>query len=68
MKKIKLEVLIADDEVASETLAVLQNIIINNICEYNLSMEEAGLIPVGPTFGENCSLSSGPTLGEIENA
>lgn len=55
MKKIKLEVTV-NDEVAGETLAFLQKLIINNILEYSLSMEEYGLLPYGPT------------LGEIENA
>lgn len=39
MKKIKLEVVV-DNEVAGETLLFLQKVIINNICEYHLSMEE----------------------------
>lgn len=39
MKKIKLEVVV-DAEDARETLTFLQNLIINNICEYHLSMEE----------------------------
>ncbi len=51
MKKIKLEVVV-DDKVAGETLAFLQNLIINNIREYNLRMEDYGLLPSGPTFGE----------------
>jgi hypothetical protein len=55
MKKIKLEVVV-DNEVAGETLLFLQKVIINNIREYNLSMEDYGLLPYGPT------------LGEIENA
>lgn len=55
MKKIKLEVVV-DNEVAGETLVFLQKLIINNIREYNLSMEEYGLLPYSPM------------LGEIENA
>lgn len=51
MKKIKLEVVV-DNEVAGETLVFLQKLIINNIREYNLSMEEYGLMPYGPTVGE----------------
>lgn len=39
MKKIKLEV-VADDEVAVETLAFLQGLYINNIDFYALCMEE----------------------------
>lgn len=38
MKKIKLEVVV-DDELAVETLAFLQKLIIVNIRRYNLSME-----------------------------
>lgn len=51
MKKIKLEVVV-DNEVAGETLSFLQSLKINNIREYNLSMEEYGLLTYGPTVGE----------------
>lgn len=51
MKKLKLEVIV-DNEVAGETLVFLQKLIINNIREYNLSMEEYGLLLYGPTVGE----------------
>lgn len=51
MKKIKLEVVV-DNEVAGETLVFLQKLVINNIREYNLSMEDYGLLPYGPTYGE----------------
>ena len=51
MKKIKLEVVV-DNEVAGETLLFLQNVIINNIREYHLSMEEYGISPYGPILGE----------------
>ena len=51
MKKIKLEVVV-DNEVAGETLLFLQKVIINNIREYRLSMEDYGIWPYGPVYGE----------------
>ena len=51
MKKIKLEVVV-DNEVAGETLVFLQKLTINNIREYNLSMEEYGIWQDGPSYGE----------------
>lgn len=51
MKKIKLEVVV-DNEVAGDTLLFLQKVIINNIREYYLSMEDYGIWPDGPVYGE----------------
>lgn len=51
MKKIKLEVVV-DNEIAGETLMFLQQITINNIREYNLSMRDYDLWPGGPVYGD----------------